>query len=197
MPDGTMSMARPSRGRIITSIIAETPAEGVVVASNGFIARETWALRTDRVVFPMLGSMGLAAPIALGIALQAPRAPVLCLEGDGNAAMGLAVLPLVGELAPSNFLHIVLCDGAYSSTGGQRCPHAELARLAAASGYLWNEEWDECAPGLVDRFWRRGGPGLACFRIEPDPQPSAERIGMSPLALAAAVSAHFEVSLAD
>ncbi len=42
--------------------------------------------------FYMLGSMGLACPIALGVALAQPERGVIALEGDGSILMGLGCL---------------------------------------------------------------------------------------------------------
>jgi sulfopyruvate decarboxylase subunit beta len=59
------------------------------------------------------------------------------LDGDGNLLMNLGVLPLVAALQPRRFVHIVLDNEVYGSTGSQRSLSAEirLDRLAAAAGY--------------------------------------------------------------
>src|ERR1700731_5047067 len=52
--------------------------------------------------FYMLGSMGLAIPIALGVALAQPRRHVVALEGDGSLLMQLGCLAPIAALKPTN-----------------------------------------------------------------------------------------------
>ena len=47
--------------------------------------------------FYMLGSMGLACPIALGVALAQPQRGVIALEGDGSILMALGCLATIGR----------------------------------------------------------------------------------------------------
>jgi thiamine pyrophosphate-dependent acetolactate synthase large subunit-like protein len=49
--------------------------------------------------FYMLGSMGLAVPIALGVALAQPERGVIALEGDGSILMSLGC---VRKTSPSS-----------------------------------------------------------------------------------------------
>src|SRR4029450_11423402 len=51
--------------------------------------------------FYMLGSMGLAIPIALGVAIAQPQRHVIALEGDGSLLMQLGCLATVSERTPT------------------------------------------------------------------------------------------------
>ena len=55
----------------------------------------------------MIGSMGLASSIGLGIALKKPEKRVFIVDGDGNILMNLGSLVTIGSLKPKNFVHIV------------------------------------------------------------------------------------------
>lgn len=100
-------------------IITELLKDQLVVCANGLISRETFTIR-DRVEnFYMLGSMGLASSIGLGVALNKPSRKVIILDGDGNLLMNLGSLPMTGFFKPGNLLHIVLDNEAYASTGKQ------------------------------------------------------------------------------
>src|SRR6201987_2383140 len=67
--------------------------------------------------FYMLGSMGLACPIALGVAVAQPQRGVIALEGDGSILMGLGCLTTIANIKPRN-LSIIICDnGIYQITG--------------------------------------------------------------------------------
>ena len=85
----------------------------------------------------MIGSMGLAAAIGLGLALVRPARSSVVFDGDGNVLMSLGTLAMVGSLGPRNFVHLVFDNEVYGSTGNQRsaAPGAALGELAAAAGY--------------------------------------------------------------
>ena len=67
----------------------------------------------------MLGSMGLACPIALGVALAQPERGVIALEGDGSILMSLGCLATIATVAPRNLTIIVWDNGIYQITGKQ------------------------------------------------------------------------------
>jgi thiamine pyrophosphate-dependent acetolactate synthase large subunit-like protein len=85
----------------------------------------------------MIGSMGLASAIGLGLALTRPRRPAIVFDGDGNLLMSFGVLAMVGGLGPSNLVHVVFDNEVYGSTGNQASPSrgVRLDRVAAAAGY--------------------------------------------------------------
>jgi phosphonopyruvate decarboxylase len=125
-----------SRMQAIAAAVKELGDEPVVHA-NGYPSRESCAVADRPQNFYMIGSMGLAAPIGLGLALARPRGPVIVFDGDGNLLMALGVLANVAALAPANFVHCVFDNQTYGSTGNQRSPseHVRLDALAAAAGY--------------------------------------------------------------
>ena len=55
-----------------------------VVHANGFICRESFALKDRKANFYMIGSMGLASSIGLGVAMYKPEKKVIIIDGDGN-----------------------------------------------------------------------------------------------------------------
>jgi len=59
------------------------------------------------------------------------------LDGDGNILMGFGNLALVGALQPENFIHIVLDNQAYGTTGNQPTISAQISleEIARAAGY--------------------------------------------------------------
>src|SRR4030088_411437 len=67
--------------------------------------------------FYMLGSMGLACPIALGVALAQPERGVIALEGDGSILMALGCLTTIGMVKPRNLTIIIMDNGIYQITG--------------------------------------------------------------------------------
>jgi len=108
-----------------------------VIHANGYVCRESCATEDRPQNFYMIGSMGLAAAIGLGLALVRPARASVVFDGDGNLLMSLGTLAMVGSLAPKNFVHLVFDNEVYGSTGGQRTPSREvrLDHLARGAGY--------------------------------------------------------------
>jgi len=125
-----------SRGRAAGAVL-ELLTDELVVVCNGFLSREVFALRDRPENFYMIGSMGQAPAIGLGLALAQPRRKVVVLDGDGNVLMALGTLATVGALAPKNFVHIVFDNEVYGSTGNQPTLSrtVRLEQMAKAAGY--------------------------------------------------------------
>jgi phosphonopyruvate decarboxylase len=124
------------RDDALRAVLAEARRAGAAVfAGNGLLCRAIHALADRPDVFYMYGSMSMSPSIALGYAFHTGR-PAVAVEGDGNALMGLSALPLAATASPP-FLHVVLDNGVYESTGGQPSASArvDLCRIAAAAGY--------------------------------------------------------------
>jgi thiamine pyrophosphate-dependent acetolactate synthase large subunit-like protein len=126
-----------SRSRAIGAVL-ELLRDELVVVCNGFPSREAYALCDRPENFYMIGSMGVAPAIGLGVALAQPRRKVLILDGDGNVLMGMGTLATIGALKPKNVLHVVFDNEVYGSTGNQPTISqvVRLDHIAKAAGYL-------------------------------------------------------------
>lgn len=122
----------------ITAIM-ESLTDQLVVYANGLISREAFTIRDRAENFYMIGSMGLASSIGLGVALNKPSRKVIILDGDGNLLMNLGSLPMIGFLQPKNLLHIVLDNEVYASTGNQPTISnvIELEEIAKSAKYAY------------------------------------------------------------
>ncbi len=125
------------RDAISALVDATRPDKDLIVSTTGFISRQLYELADRPNHFYMAGSMGCASGIALGLALQCPTKRVIALDGDGAILMRMGSLAMNGYYAPSNFVHIVLDNGSYESTGGQHSlsKSVNLAAVAKACGY--------------------------------------------------------------
>ena len=105
--------------------------------ANGYVCRESFAVGDRPQNFYMIGSMGLASALGLGLTLARPRQTSVVFDGDGNLLMNLGILPMVGGLAVRRFVHVVFDNEVYGSTGNQASPSrgVRLDRVAAAAGY--------------------------------------------------------------
>lgn len=91
----------------------------IIVSSNGNISREAFHLLPRPQVY-LRGSMGLPIAVGLGIALSEPRNRVIVLIGDGNLLMGLGTLATAAFYRPDNLKILILDNGLYFTTGGQK-----------------------------------------------------------------------------
>ena len=78
-----------NRFDLTSRLIAKLKHEEAVVGGIGNTNFDLWAAGHRPQNFYMLGSMGLALPIALGVALAQPKRRVFALEGDGSLLMQL------------------------------------------------------------------------------------------------------------
>ena len=109
----------------------------LVVSTTGFISRELFRVRDRPGNFYMQGSLGHCSAVAAGVALSHPSRRVVALDGDGAVLMHMGVLSTIGYASPRNFLHIVLDNEGYVSTGGQESTSvmSSLEAVAVACGY--------------------------------------------------------------
>ena len=111
--------------------------DAVVVNANGYIARASFNVEDRPGNFYMIGSMGLASSIGLGIAVSRPDKQVVVYDGDGNLLMNLGSTAMISHTKPSNLIHVVFDNGVYASTGNQAAVSrtVPLEKIAGAAGY--------------------------------------------------------------
>ena len=97
-------MIRKEAMRLILAKINSEP----IVSANGFISRDLFELKDKPSNFYMIGSMGLASSIGLGVALKNPTKKNFVFDGDGSILMNLGSLTTIAALKPKNFIHIIL-----------------------------------------------------------------------------------------
>lgn len=109
----------------------------LVISSTGMISRELFTIKDTPQNFYMLGSMGLASSIGLGLAFSLPEKQIVVIEGDGSILMNMGSIATIGHFAPKNLIHIVLDNEAHDSTGGQASVSStiKLEEVAQAAGY--------------------------------------------------------------
>lgn len=117
--------------------IVECLKDEYIIACNGMISRELFAIKDRPRNFYMLGSMGLAPSIGLGASLANPKAKIIVLAGDGNTLMSLGTLATIGKISPKNLINVVLDNECHESTGGQETSSSiiKMDTIAASSGF--------------------------------------------------------------
>ncbi|WP_428535383.1 thiamine pyrophosphate-dependent enzyme [Rhodopila sp.] len=165
-----------NRFDITTRMIALLHRDEAVIGGIGYTNFDLWAASQlpggrRQQNFYMLGSMGLAVPIALGVAIAQPRRKVFALEGDGSILMQLGSLSTVAARAPDNLCIVIMDNGAYQITGGQPTmteQGADIVGIARASGMArsaWAADEDAFVE-LIERSLTEDGPWLIGCRID-------------------------------
>src|SRR5947199_3692909 len=120
-----------NRFDLTSRLLAKLKHEEAVIGGIGNTNFDLWAAGHRPQNFYMLGSMGLAFPIALGVALAQPKRRVFALEGDGSLLMQMGCLATIATQAPKNLTMIVMDNGVYQITGAQPTPAAAVADIVA------------------------------------------------------------------
>jgi len=125
------------RKEAIDVIYNNVKKEDAVISSTGLISREVYKGHESKQNFYMVGSMGLASSIGLGIAINNKDKDVIVIEGDASLLMNLGSLATIGYCSPENFIHIVLDNQSYASCSEEPSVSKtiDLAAVADRSGY--------------------------------------------------------------
>jgi sulfopyruvate decarboxylase subunit beta len=126
-----------TRADAVARVAAALDRDALVVACNGMIGRELYTHADAPTRFYMIGSMGLASSIGLGVALVRPSRTVVVFDGDGNVLMNFGGIASVAASRAGNFHHVVFDNAAHGSTGNQRTisDRVPLEEVARAAGY--------------------------------------------------------------
>ena len=163
-----------NRFELTKRLVSQLKHDEAVIGGIGNTNFDLWASGQRPQNFYMLGSMGLAIPIALGVAIAQPRRHVVALEGDGSLLMQLGCLATVAERAPKNLTMIVWDNGIYQITGSQPTPGAAAADLVAIArgAGIANSAWaadENDFDRLVASALQGGAPSLIVVRIDGKP----------------------------
>jgi thiamine pyrophosphate-dependent acetolactate synthase large subunit-like protein len=156
------------------ALVALLTHEEAVVAGIGNTNFDLVAAGHRPQNFYMLGSMGLAVPIALGGAVAQPERRFFALEGDGSLLMNLGCLATVAAVAPRNLAIIVWDNGSYQITGQQRAATGGptdivgVARAAGIARSAWAADETDFAR-LVTQALATDGPHLIAAHIDNAP----------------------------
>ncbi|MCA9563644.1 MAG: phosphonopyruvate decarboxylase [Myxococcales bacterium] len=163
-----------TREEAIGHFVASLPKNPLIVSTTGKPSRELFELREQRGEdhdgdFLTVGCMGHSSQIALGVALANPDRSVYCLDGDGAVLMHMGGLATIASLAPSNYRHVVLNNGAHDSVGGQPTVgfSIDIPAIAKACGYRHAESVDgeHAIADALERLNAASGPALLEIKV--------------------------------
>jgi thiamine pyrophosphate-dependent acetolactate synthase large subunit-like protein len=163
-----------NRFELTNRLVSRLKNDEAVVAGIGNTNFDLWASGRRPQNFYMLGSMGLAFPIALGVALAQPKRRVIALEGDGSLLMQLGCLTTIAMLRPANLTLVTFDNGIYQITGGQPTPAAGatdvavMARGAGIAASAWAADEDDF-DRLLDAALASSQPHFIAAHIDQKP----------------------------
>jgi phosphonopyruvate decarboxylase len=100
--------------------LIEAAPDALLVSSLGTATSALRAATDDGPHLYLGGSMGSALAVAIGVAEKRPERRVIALLGDGETLMGAGSLWSFAGLKPPSLLAVILADGQYAITGGNR-----------------------------------------------------------------------------
>jgi phosphonopyruvate decarboxylase len=127
----------PLRTDVLKALNSSVDQNTAIITPTGYTSREWYEIDDRQRNFYMVGSMGCAGSIGLGIVLAQPERGVVVIDGDGALLMRLGIMPTIGQYGPKNLFHVVLDNNAYESTGGQKTvsERVNFVDIAHACGY--------------------------------------------------------------
>jgi len=164
--------ARPTRADYYKALAGSLPSGALVVTSLGNASYQWAALHHGPENFYFEDAMGLALPLALGLAVAQPSRPVIVIEGDGGLLMHMGALVTVGAINPANLTVLIIQNGVHAASGGQVLTNAglDLALLARSSGIARSDNiWDpEVLAQKLAAASSRDGAECLVLATEPD-----------------------------
>ena len=163
-----------NRADLTKRLVGKLKHDEAVVAGIGNANFDLFAAGHRPQNFYMLGSMGLACPIALGVAIAQPARGVIALEGDGSILMALGCLATIATVAPRNLTIVIWDNGIYQITGKQAAATkgvTDIVAVARGAG-IANSAWvrdENHFEQLMDRRFETGGPMLLAAKIDDEP----------------------------
>ena len=150
--------------------IAPLIADHLVICNIGFPSQELYGIHDSPNFFYMLGSMGLASSIGLGLSKTTDR-KVISIDGDGSVLMNLGTLATIANQAGSNYILLIVDNGVYGSTGDQptytsgKTSLAAMARGAGIDSVFEVEGRDVL--GRLTTCLTEDGPHVIVAKVEP------------------------------
>ena len=158
-----------TRTEALQTVLESLEGNEAIVATTGKTGRELFTIADQPNHLYVVGGMGTASAIGLGICLGKPQQPVVVIDGDGAALMKLGAFATIGYSQPQSFLHIILDNEAHDSTGGQgtSSPVVDFAWIAAASNYrnAVSLSGREDLASVVRDLQKKRGPSLIHVKI--------------------------------
>ena len=173
------------RKTAITIALEQIESDDRIISANGFISRDLFSISDTRPDFYMIGSMGLASSIGLGIALKDPGKKVFVFDGDGNILMNLGSLTTIGTLKPKNLIHVVFDNSVHESTGSQptNTNFVSIEKIAKTCNYnhTFTTKTKNDFEKILRKIKKLNGPIMIVVKIQKSNDKKSPRINYEPI----------------
>jgi sulfopyruvate decarboxylase subunit beta len=174
--------ARTDYYRVLEQIL---PPGTLVVTALGNASYLWAAMHHTPENFYVEDAMGLALPLALGLAIAQPARRVVVVEGDGALLMHMGTLATLGAVAPGNLTVLLIQNGVHAASGGQPLtnPTLDLAQLArsAGVGHATKVETAQSFATALSSAFATGGLQVIVLATEPDPNVVQSPVTLDPV----------------
>ena len=119
------------------------------------------------------GAMGHTTSASLGLALGLPNEKICLFDSEGSLLMNMGIIATIAGKKPKNFVHFLMDNECYATTGGQPVPNAEnisYAGMARGAGYVASYEYEDLEgfSSNVEGILSRPGPVFIAMKITPE-----------------------------
>ena len=167
------------------SIVVEKIGNQHIISANGFISRDLFEVCDKNSNFYMIGSMGLASSIGLGVALKNPRKSVYIFDGDGNILMNLGSLTTIASQKPKNLIHVVFDNSVHESTGGQptNSNFVNIEKIAKVCNYnhTFTVRTKNNFLKILHKIKKLKGPIMIVVKIQQSGEEKSKRVKILPI----------------
>ena len=167
------------------SIAVKKIGNNPIISANGFISRDLFEVCDKNSNFYMIGSMGLASSIGLGVALKNPRKSVFIFDGDGNILMNLGSLTTIASQKPKNLIHVVFDNSVHESTGGQptNSNFVNIEKIAKACNYnhTFMVRTENNLLKILYKIKKLKGPIMIVVKIQQSKGEKSKRVNILPV----------------
>jgi len=167
------------------SIAVKKIGNNPIISANGFISRDLFEVCDKNSNFYMIGSMGLASSIGLGVALKNPRKSVFIFDGDGNILMNLGSLTTIASQKPKNLIHVVFDNSVHESTGGQptNSNFVNIEKIAKVCNYnhTFTVKTKNNFLKILHKIKKLKGPIMIVVKIQQSGMEKSKRVEILPV----------------
>ena len=144
-----------------------------IVLVTGTCGRDWRAISEDeKRDLSLQGAMGQTNAAALGFALAQPNEKVVLFDSEGSLQMNMGILGTIAGMKPENFVHFLMDNEVYATTGGQPTPNAgniNFAGMAREAGYASTFSFDnlEEFADNIEKVMQAEGPVFVAMKMTP------------------------------
>jgi thiamine pyrophosphate-dependent acetolactate synthase large subunit-like protein len=151
------------------------PHRGKAIVTTSGTAGRNWpdASKNPERDISMGSAMGQTTSAAFGLALGLPDEKIVLFDSEGALLMNLGVLASIAGKQPKNFVHFLLDNEVYATTGGQPVPNnanIDYAGMAKAIGYASTHHFDDLEDFAtqVEGIMAEEGPVFVSIKVVPE-----------------------------